>query len=305
MELLYFFESIRIPGLNEFMLLITRLGEETAFLVAALIVFWCVDKRKGYFVMSVGFIGIIASQVLKLLCRIPRPWVRDPSFTILEQAKEAATGYSFPSGHSQSAVGTFGAIGLFSKNRIVKWLCIAVAILVPISRMYVGVHTPADVVVGSGIALVTLLLLNKPILHNSEKAMPWVIVGMLLLSVLFLLYVEFWPFPQDMDPHNMDSGMKNAYTVLGCMLGIAFVYPVERKWIHFETKAIWWAQLLKVVLGLGVVLLVKEGLRNPLLQLFGGHYAARACRYFLVVVTAGALWPQTFRLFAKLGEKKS
>ena len=47
---------------------------------------------------------------MKLSFQIPRPWVLDPNFTIVEQAREAATGYSFPSGHSQSAVGTFGAL---------------------------------------------------------------------------------------------------------------------------------------------------------------------------------------------------
>ena len=58
MELLYLLESIRTPMLDEIMLLITRLGEETAFLVTALIVFWCVDKRKGYYIMAVGFFGM-------------------------------------------------------------------------------------------------------------------------------------------------------------------------------------------------------------------------------------------------------
>ena len=92
MEFLYLLEKIRIPGLNELLLTVTRLGEETAFLVAALIVFWCVDKRKGYFVMTVGFIGTMANQFLKLACRVPRPWVLDENFTILEQAREAASG---------------------------------------------------------------------------------------------------------------------------------------------------------------------------------------------------------------------
>ena len=84
MEFLYLLEKIRLPGLNELMLAVTTLGEETAFLVIGLIVFWCVDKRKGYYVMSVGFLGTMANQVLKLACRIPRPWVLDPDFTILE-----------------------------------------------------------------------------------------------------------------------------------------------------------------------------------------------------------------------------
>ena len=83
MQLLYWFEGIRMPGLNEFMLAITTLGEETAFLALALIFFWCVDKRKGYYLMAVGFIGTMVNQFLKLWFRIPRPWVLDPEFNIL------------------------------------------------------------------------------------------------------------------------------------------------------------------------------------------------------------------------------
>ena len=51
MKFLYMLESIRIPVLNELMLLITHLGGETAFLVVALIMFWCVDKRRGYYIL--------------------------------------------------------------------------------------------------------------------------------------------------------------------------------------------------------------------------------------------------------------
>ena len=105
MELLYWFESIRMPILDTLMSLITHLGEETFFMVAALYVFWCVDKRRGYYLLSVGFAGTLVSQWLKIACRIPRPWVRDPNFTIVESARAQAGGYSFPSGHTQSAVG--------------------------------------------------------------------------------------------------------------------------------------------------------------------------------------------------------
>jgi len=81
------------------------------------------------------------------------------------------------------------------------------------------------------------------------------------------------------------------------------VYTVERKFVNFSTKAVWWAQILKVVLGLGVVLAVKEGLRAPLEAVFAGHMAARAVRYFLIVVVAGLVWPMTFRYFSRLGRK--
>ena len=304
MGVLYFLESIRVPGLNEFMLLITRLGEETAFLVAALIVFWCVDKRNGYYLMTVGFIGTMANHFLKLLFRVPRPWVLDPDFTILEQAREAATGYSFPSGHSQSSVGTFGAIAYTARNKWVKILSIAICVLVPLSRMYIGVHTPSDVLVGAGMALIMVALLKKPVVDHTDRTMKVLIPVMLVMAVGLLLFVQKYPFPEDVDVHNLESGIKNAYTMLGSIAGIGLAYVLEKKYVNFETGAAWWAQVLKVILGLALVLAVKEGLRAPLDALFAGHMAARAIRYFLIVVMAGVLWPMTFRWFGKLGVKK-
>ena len=304
MGLLYFLESIRMPGLNEFMLLVTKLGEETAFLVAALVVFWCVDKKHGYYLMTVGFIGTMANQFMKLWFRIPRPWVQDPYFTILEQAREAADGYSFPSGHSQSAVGTFGAIANTTGNKWVKWVCLAVCVLVPLSRMYIGVHTLSDVLVGAGMACALVGLLRKPMVEHTEKAMKPLIAVMLIMALGLLLFVELYPFPADVDVHNLESGTKNAYTMLGCIAGVALVYVLEKKYVRFETKAVWWAQILKVAFGLAAVLAVKEGLRSPLDALFAGHLAARAVRYFLIVLVAGGVWPLTFRWFSKLGVKK-
>lgn len=301
MEFLYLLEKVRYPGLNEAMLLITRLGEETAFLVMALIVFWCVDKRKGYYLMAVGFAGTMLNQFLKLLFRVPRPWVVDPGFTILEQAREAAAGYSFPSGHTQMAVGTFGAIACTARRKWVRWLCIAIAALVAFSRMYIGVHTPADVLASVAIAVCLIVLLKGAASGWDLREMKLVIAGMLLLALGLLAFVEWYPLGE-VDAHNLESGQKNAYTMLGCMVGVAVVYLAERKYVNFETKGVWWAQILKVVLGLGLVLLVKEGLRSPLEAILP-LYPARAVRYFLIVVTAGFLWPMTFRWFGKLGVK--
>ena len=302
MEFLHLLESIRVPVLNELMLLITHLGEETAFLVLALIVFWCVDKYHGYYLLGVGLFGNLANQFMKILCRVPRPWVRDPGFHALEEALPEAGGYSFPSGHSQTAVGTFGCIAATQKNKWIRVICVVFMLLVPFSRMYVGVHTPADVLVGSGMALVMVACFYPLMLGNGKKNIPWVFASLLVLSVAYLLYVHLYPFPADVDADNYASAVKNGYTFLGCFAGVLIVWFVDEKKFHFETKAIWWAQILKAVGGLVVVLAVKEGMR-PVLELLMPAMPARAVRYCLIVVVAGILWPLTFRWFSKLGKK--
>lgn len=303
MDFLHFLEKIRIPGLNEFMLGITYLGDEIAFLVIALIVFWCVDKRKGYFILSVGFFGTLANQFMKLCFRIPRPWVADPELTVLGNAKDAAGGYSFPSGHTQSSVGTFGALFVTSKRKSIRIVCIAIAVLVPFSRMYLGVHTPLDVIVAAIMAVALILILKPLIFCKNGRRIPYVLFTMIAAAIAYLWYIEFFPFPEDIDAHNLQSGTKNAYTLLGALLGFLIVYFVDEKWLHFPVKAVWWAQILKVAAGLAIVLAVKEGLSSPLDALFN-EYPGRMIRYFLISVTGGLLWPLTFRWFSRLGRKR-
>ena len=145
MTVLRMLESLRVPAMDGLMQAVTELGSEVFFLVVALVLFWCVSKQEGYYLLTVGFFGTVLNQFLKLLCRVPRPWVLDPEFTIVESARADATGYSFPSGHTQNSVGTFGVLGRCARRTWVRILCGILMILVPFSRMYLGVHTPADV----------------------------------------------------------------------------------------------------------------------------------------------------------------
>ena len=304
MQVLYWFESIRTPLLDNIMLALTEFGGETAFLVAALVFYWCVDKRKGYYLMSVGFVGTVANQFLKIACRVPRPWVRDPEFTIVEAAREGAGGYSFPSGHSQTSVGTFGAIAVTAKQKWLRYGAAAIAVIVPITRMYLGVHTPADVLVGSGMA-VLLLMLFKPLIFGHEgKYIPTIFIAMSILAVVFVGFAELFPFPADIDEQNLASFQKNAYTLLGTMTGMTIVFFFDERKLHFSTQAAPAGQIVKVLGGLVLVLLVKEGMRTPLDALFGGHLISRSVRYFLIVLVAGILWPMAFPKLSKLGRKE-
>ncbi len=302
MGILYFFESIRNTFLDILFSGITILGEKTVFMAVGMIIFWCVNKYQGYYLLMTGFFGTIINQFLKITCRIPRPWVLDPNFTIVESAREAATGYSFPSGHTQSSVGIFGGIARYNKSTALRLLCIAACILVPISRMYLGVHTPLDVGVSVAAALIIIFgaypLFMKA--QNSPKVMTGILGVLFAVSAAFLLFVELYAFPENIDAHNLLSAQKNAYTLFGCMIGMIITYVVDIKFTHFETGAAWWAQVIKTVLGILFVITVKEGLKAPLDFIFRGHLAARGVRYFLVVIVAGVLWPMTFKFFSRL-----
>ena len=141
--------------------------------------------------------------------------------------------------------------------------------------MYVGVHTPQDVLVGALTSIVLIIALRKVTLSGSHGGMKILIAIMTAMALGLLAFVELYPFPADVDAHNLQSGVKNAYTMIGCLTGIAVVYLAERKYVNFTIEAVWWAQILKVLLGLAAVLLVKEGLRAPLEAAFAGHLAAR------------------------------
>ena len=305
MEFLRFLEGFRTPFMDTVMSLITQLGDELFFMVIAITMFWCIDKRRGYYLLSVGFVGTVLNQFLKLVFRVPRPWVLDPDFTIVESAREAATGYSFPSGHTQNAVGTFGGVARSSKKRWVQIVSIVILLLVSFSRMYLGVHTPKDVGVSFVIAVILLLVLYPLFLKMDEKPkmMYWMFGGMTVLGVAYLLFVTLYPFPADVDAANLASGTKNAYTLLGATVGVLVAYHVDRTHTNFSTKAPILGQILKVVIGLALTLAVKAGAKPVLNMLLNGHQAANLIRYFLMVIVAGVLWPMTFKWFAKIGKK--
>ncbi len=303
MDILRAIAEIRNPVFDLFFSVITRMGEEIFFLAVAIIFFWCVNKREGYFVLITGLFGTVLNQGAKLLFRIPRPWVYDPTFEVVGDAKVAATGYSFPSGHTQNVAGTLGAVSAYKPTFKKTLLCTVLILLVAFSRMYLGVHTLLDVVVSLIFALILILVL-RPVFVDDEKFhkfMPWVVALGVVFSVGLLAFVVSIGGDETLDPHNYESGLKNACTLMGCTIGLIPAYIVDRKWTKFETKAPWYAQIIKVVVGLVVVLAIKSGLSSPLTALFAGNsYAARIVRYFLIVIFAGVLYPITFKWYSKM-----
>ncbi len=307
MDFLRLLEGLRTPFFDAVFQFFTFFGEETIFMVVAMGFFWCIDKKTGYLLLYISFLGNIINTFLKLIFLIPRPWVLDKNFTIVESARSGATGYSFPSGHTQNSAGLFLGIARARKEVWLQIVCFALTLLVAFSRMYLGVHTPADVLVSLGVALL-LVLAAYPVLNrawdNAKLFIPLIAV-LLCVGIALILYIELSPMPSNAIVEFSLSCNESGYKMVGGAFGFAAVLWLERKYINFPVKAVWWAQLIKLFAGLGLVIAVQTLTKAPLLALFGGHNAGNAVRYFLMVLTGGALWPMTFKYFGKLGKKKA
>lgn len=303
MQFLYFLENLRFPAADIFFSAVTYLGDEIAFIAAVLIFFWCIDKTVGYYLAAIGFCGTMCNLTLKMMFRVPRPWELDPSFTIVESARAAATGYSFPSGHTQNAVGIWGGLALTQRNRWIRGLCLFAVVFVPISRMYLGVHTPMDVGVSIVLAVILALLLFW-LYRRAEQRLSYLIFLLspaVLLGIGALLYFSLGEFPQDAQAHLLHS-MENACKLLGAAAAMLLSAIVDRQYLHFDTRAPWLGQVLKAVLGIALVLGLKAVLKLILAPILP-QIPADFLRYFLTVAAAGIFWPMTFPWFAKIGKR--
>lgn len=297
MQLLKSLEQIRTPFFDQFFLLITQLGEELFFTVIVLIVIWCIDKKTGYRMFFIFTLGSLVNQLLKLVFKIPRPWAQDNAIKPVEGSVEASTGYSFPSGHTQQVVSLFGSIAMFLKRAWVYIVSAVIIIIVAFSRMYLGVHTPADVFTSLGIGIL-LLVVCAFLFRISDKykygdAYLYGVVS--ALTIIAIIALTFDKTGSEEFIH----GIANGWKLLGCCVGIIISIIVDINYIHFEVKASWWQQIIKLVVGLGVVMVIKTFLKQPLLNLLNDRPIADGIRYFIIILFAGCLYPMLFRIFKK------
>ena len=303
MDVLYRLAEIRVPLADSVFLALTYLGSEFAAIAVIFILYWCFNKRKAYYVFANVMFGTLLNQGIKFFCCVPRPFVRDPEFKIVEAARDGAGGYSFPSGHTNNAVSIFGSLAVLYRKKTARVLCVLAVILVGFSRMYLGVHYPSDVLGGLVCGLILLAALHPVYKMSEEKPQVWpVLFGIGAgVSLILALVLEFVPWGENIDQDNLAEAIKSVNLSFGCLLAMAICEPLERTKIRFETKAVWWAQVLKVVLGIAIAMAVRAGLKPVIGAVFGTLGIGDAVRYFTITMAAMAVWPLTFRWFSRLG----
>lgn len=284
------------PFIESLMNLISHICDGTFIALVPCLLYWVIDKRAGMFVMvNLGIAGNL-NQLVKDTACVYRPWVRDARIIPSPEALEHATGYSFPSGHTQTAASVFGSTALsFKRKRWLAVLCITLALLVAFSRNFLGVHTPQDVVAGIVEAVLVIWLsryLIAWVQRSTTKDTTVLLAGVVFIAAI-LLFTQFKTYPLNyvdgellVDPAEM---IVDAYSHAGILFGVVAGWFLEHRYVRFSTDCsvkrklirllvcalmmgafVGLGQLIKLALGKGLVYAVAKGLFPAFIGTFGG-----------------------------------
>lgn len=265
--------------LTPVMELVSELAASSLTIAAAAFVFWAVDRHFGGFLM-LNYVGSsLLVQVAKLTACVYRPWVRDGRLHPVTTALDTATGYSFPSGHTQSAAAIYGSAALwYGRKR--QWLAVLMAALILLtafSRNYLGVHTPQDVLVSMALTGGYLWLNGKVaarLARQPDFDLTVAAVGA-LLALAAVAWFSLKSYPLDyldgvllVDPEQMKE---DGFMAAGMVFGFYPGWLIERRWLRFSTdrRAAWQyalaaAALLPMLLIYKLLPGVLAGLTGPL-----------------------------------------
>jgi membrane-associated phospholipid phosphatase len=274
-DIILWIQQFKNSVLDYFFIAVTWMGNEDFFLLAIPIVYWCIDKKFGFKLGVFFLLSAYVNELIKGIFMTPRP---DPA-EVRVLYPQSGGGYSFPSGHSQGAAVFWGAIAWEAKRAWVWIVAVVLILLIGVSRLYLGVHWPIDVLGGWAIGAVLLGLLilydvTRPAKGHSIKTVPAIVAAVAAGAVLFFIY----------------SG-DNAARVIGTLVGMAIGYVLQEEYFPFEPRSVWWYQIVKVVVGLAVAF----GIRIVVKMVLPDAALSHVIRYFLIGLWISAAVPFIFR----------
>ncbi|MBN1103828.1 MAG: phosphatase PAP2 family protein [Deltaproteobacteria bacterium] len=271
------------PGLDAPFRVLTFLGNEGFYLFLLPLIYWCLDKRTGIRLSVLFLLSAYVNDVAKTLFGQPRPFEYDSRVRPLARAE----GGGLPSGHTQHAVVVWGYLSL-RFGRLWAW-CVAalLMVLIPLSRLYLGVHFPTDLLGGYilGALLLILYVRLEPRVEALFKArgLIWQLAAALCVPGLLILLAP--------------AGAKSALAAGATLTGIAVGMVLEERWVRFQSGGHWKKMALRFLIGTAVSLAIWAGLKAGFRSL-DPEPLFRFVRYGLLGlwVAAGAPW-----LFCRLG----
>ncbi len=244
--------------LTDFLVKMTFFGEMSTVLIIMAIIYWCVSKEFGTYLLMGWSGNRVINGFLKITVCAYRPWIRDARIVPHAESMTTATGYSFPSGHTMNAISLYGG-GAIRKElpRVLRIVLAVIFGLIAFSRIFLGVHTPQDILVGSAAGLLMMWLTVRLIawIETHPKKDILVMCTAIAIAVLVAIFAAFKSYPADYDAAGnllVDGAKmaKDTYKGVGWCIGFFVGWVLERRWIGFSTDVSMMTRVTRLVIGL-------------------------------------------------------
>lgn len=287
MDFLFFLSQYRTDWGIFFFQGVTLLGQELLDIILICWLYWCSNKKLAYTLGMTYFTSGLLVQGLKITFRIPRPWILNPAFEPVASAVPAATGYSFPSGHTQAGTALFSTLAQKTPKPLLKILYSLTFLCIGFSRMYLGCHTPKDVLVSMGLTLcLSVLIYRLYYIGSLSSHQGPITIFLACVSILLAIYALILYNSQTIPQEFAADCIKAS----GAGLAFAAGYYIEHQWIRFSPPQNFRGKLSRILPGLLVALIIQQGLK----YVIGTSLAADYLRYFLCVLWILVLYPLLF-----------
>lgn len=286
----------------------TFLAEALPLFIIMAVIYWGFNKRLGTFLLMGWSANRLLNGFLKITVCAYRPWIREDAVEPFGDAKSKATGYSFPSGHSTNAASVYGGAMLWKGSpAMLRILLGGILVLIPFSRLYLGVHTPQDVLCGVGIGL-TVMWLTRLLLQqiDAHPKTDWLVLCVgVTLAVFLAFYAIFKSYPVNYgdDGKLLVDGAKMAQDTFKCVgWSSAFLigWFLERRFIGFSTDISGGRKATRIAWGMfgyyAVTLILIPLVRKALDGTAGTVTACFIQMFYIVFV-----FPLVFSLIEKMG----
>lgn len=241
------FQSLRCGFLDTVLSGVTLIGDELFFILAAVVFYWCVDKRFGFKLINVYLLGCCVIEGVKTLVKRPRPYTHEGVVSVTKPTG----GYSFPSGHSHSIANLSTQAANRYRNKPTYIATAVLCALVAFSRVYLGQHFLSDVLVGLAFGIGFSLLFSMLFELLGEKE-EFIVLGVVPICLIVLLVLAL--------TDSLDASA-NVQKVLGGYSAVTLGYYIEKKYIRYDVKTRCFVRIINAVIGLALTLAVKEGFK--------------------------------------------
>ncbi len=268
------------PGLDTLMKFLSFLGTEEFFMILVPFLYWCVSASLGLRLLAVLILSDFTNGLLKWAFHSPRPYWVEPGV----KAIAAEASYGLPSGHAQTATVVWGTLARLTRGR---WAYPAAAVLVlgiSVSRLYLGVHFPGDVLAGwaAGVAVWVVYVWAEPRLSAwlGPRSLPAQIGAACLLTAVMLgaAAAVGGALAGVADPPGWEAQAAAAsppaagrtatdprrrdgqFAIMGIAFGAGVGFAVARRGARFDPRGPWPKRLARLAIGLAVLVLLRVGL---------------------------------------------